>query len=276
MGSLLKTDLKRIAKDKLFLVACIIGVAFALFIPLMYYVLFSAISGADDVMVLLGTPINAKYIFSLAFSPGSNFALLVPILITIALYKDFSFGTVRNKLIHGKSRTSIFMSMHISNTIFLCGILLVYALLTLGTSLLFFEYQASGFGMEDFLYLLQTIIFELLIYAFIAALISFLCVFMKNAGTSIIMYMAINLGFTMIASIIMMSLNVLRFDPAQESLVSILEFFLNTNVFYAATTLGTGTSYTLEQILYATIPSLVGIAVFVGLGLLVFRKKDVK
>lgn len=276
MGSLLKTDLKRIAKDKLFLIACIIGVAFALFIPLLYYVLFSAISMGENIMAMLGTPINAKYIFSLSFSPGSNFALLVPILITIALYKDFSYGTIRNKLIRGKSRASIFMSMHTANTIFLCGILLVYALLTLGMSLLFFEYQAGGFGMEDFLYLLQTIVFELLIYAFIAAIISFLCVFMKNAGTAIIMYMAINLGFTMIASIIMMSLNALRLNPEQKTLVSVLEFFLNTNVFYTATTLGTGTSYTTEQMLYAILPSVLGIAVFVGLGLLVFRKKDVK
>ena len=99
---------------------------------------------------------------------------------------------------------------------------------------------------------------------------------MKNAGTSVIMYIAINLVFTMIASILSVTASVLRMDAAKEKLVSVLDFFLKTNVFYAATTLGTGTSYTTEQILYAVLPSLVGIFVFVGLGILVFRKKDLK
>ena len=276
MGNLLKIDCKRILKDKLFLVACIIGVAFAVFMPVLYFALFKATGLGEETAALLGMPINAKYIFSMSFSPGNNFALVVPVLITIALYKDFSFGTIRNKIIHGNSRTSVYLSMHVTNTIFLCGLLLAYALLSLGISLLFFEYQPSGFTMDDFVYLLQTILFECLIYAFIAALISFLCVFMKNAGTSVIMYIAINLVFTMIASILSVTASVLRMDAAKEKLVSVLDFFLKTNVFYAATTLGTGTSYTTEQILYAVLPSLVGIFVFVGLGILVFRKKDLK
>ena len=87
MLNLLKNDLLRILKDKLFLIACIIAGAFALVNPLLYKVLFSSLeieSGG-----LIGT-VNAKSLFFSAFMPWDNMGLILPVLIAIVICKDYS------------------------------------------------------------------------------------------------------------------------------------------------------------------------------------------
>ena len=119
MRELLITDLRRIIKDKLFLVACILGVVFAASTPLLYKGL-SLLIGVDN--ELIGSFANAKSIFFSSFVLGSNFGFVLPILLAIVLCKDFSHGTVRNKIICGKSRTKIFLAMFFcGNYRYLCG-----------------------------------------------------------------------------------------------------------------------------------------------------------
>ena len=60
MRELLKTDLRRIIKDKLFLIVCIVGAGFALFTPFLYKGL-SLLVGIED--ELLGLFTNSKSIF---------------------------------------------------------------------------------------------------------------------------------------------------------------------------------------------------------------------
>ena len=125
MFNLLKTDFKRILCDKLFLVLCIIGGAFAVFTPLLYKVLFSLIEAEE----FLNMTVNAKSLFFTAFSPSDNFGLILPILLAIILCKDFSHGTVRNKLICGYSRKKVFLSMYIACATTICVLILCYALI---------------------------------------------------------------------------------------------------------------------------------------------------
>ena len=115
MIDLLKTDLKRAVKDKLFIVICIIAGAFAIITPLLYKVIFVVLKFDEEAMQeleMLGMGImNAKSIFFSSFSLGNNFGLILPIFVAIILCKDFSNGTIRNKIICGKSRTSIYFSL---------------------------------------------------------------------------------------------------------------------------------------------------------------------
>ena len=125
MANLLKTDLRRILLDKLFIVCCILCVVFALFTPLLY-ALIVAILGVDIEILALFT--NAKSLFFTSFNPSGNFGLVVPILLAVVLGKDFSHGTVRNKIICGKKRRDIFFSMFLSATIVMCVLMLMHAL----------------------------------------------------------------------------------------------------------------------------------------------------
>ncbi len=266
MFELFKTDLKRIIKDKLFLVAVIIAAGFALLNPLMNKFIFALFSEMDEGMLEM-MELNAKSLFFGAFSPSNNLGLIAPILLGIVVCKDFSYGTVRNKIISGKSRTAIFLSYFLSCGTVLCVLMFLHAFLTLGTSLLFFEYQAAPFTGKDFGYLVVSLLLELLVYASIAALTCFLCVTMKNAGLAVVLYVAANFLFTIIGGVIVAA----RMSSSSE----ILRFLDCANIFMGSY-IGVVASYEWFGILAVLLGSLGMTALCLTLGIVIFRKKDLK
>lgn len=277
MTGLLKSDFKRFFQDKLFLVVCILGVVFAAITPLLYAVLV-AMMGEMDPMTesMLGSFMTAKGQFFSCFSFGNNLGLIAPLLIGIVLFKDFSYGTIRNKIISGHSRSSIFLSIFVVCLIALFGTILVHALLTLGISLPFFDYQATPFEMADLWYLLESLLFELLVYVCVAAFVSWLCVMMRNIGTLIVMYVAVVLGFTMIGTIIQTVGMVMAMEPGMETTADILDFFNRINVFMSSATIGQGMAYEAKDVWYYVLPPAVGTAALLGHGLWRFGRKDLK
>lgn len=278
MMNLLRADFRRIRKDKLLLVMGILAVAFALITPLLYSILFSSTDVADDPMVssMLSGYITAKSQFFASFSLGNNLGLAIPILLAIILCKDFSYGTIRNKIIAGKSRSAIFMSLFISCSVLLTAVMLLHAFMTLFVSLIFFDYQATPFTLGDFGYFLASLAFEILILLCIAALLSWLCAVMKNVGLVIVLYVAFIFALIIIGSILQVVIGVMEMTGGDESTLSILRFFDRINIASAASYIGMGNSYSIQDVLYFTLPSLLGIAGFGGLGLMKFRKKDLK
>ncbi len=274
MRGLLKADFKRILQDKLLLVMGILAVVFALMTPLLYALLFSGSGLEND--PLMATLLPAKAQFFSSFSVGNNLGLIAPVLLGIALCKDFSFGTVRNKIIAGKSRQAIYMSLFITCATVLIGVILVHALLTLGVSLIFFPYQATPFTLSDFWYFLASLGFEILMLLWVAAMLAYLCANMKNVGLVIVFYIAITFVLVIVGSIVTVVHSVLALNPDKEVVVNILHFVDRINVANSASYIGMGTSYTLEDVLYLTIPAIVGIVGFTGFGMLRFGKKDLK
>jgi len=277
MTRLIRSDFKKFFKDKLFLVVCILAIVFAVITPVLYLVLMAAMGEMDPVTEeLLSGYVTAKGQFFSSFSFGNNLGLIAPLLIGIILFKDFSFGTVRNKIISGHSRTSIFLSIFTVCATALFGIVLAHALLTLGISLPFFGYQTTPFVMADLWYLLLSLLFELLVYLFAAAFVSWLCVAMRNIGMVIVMYIAVVFGFTMIAGILQGVIVVIEMNPDMKNTVKILEFFQRINVFNSSAAIGLGTSYETKDMWYYVLPPLVGIAGLLGHGIWKFNRKDLK
>ena len=274
MKGLLKADFKRVMKDKLLIVMGILAVVFALITPLLYALLFS---GEDMTGTgLLSGFVSAKSNFFSSFSIGNNIGLIAPVLLSIALWKDFSYGTVRNKIIAGKSRTAIFMSLFITCSVIFVGVMLLHGFVTLGVSLIFFDYQPTAFTWSDFWYLLESLALDVLMLLFVSAMLSWLCACMKNVGLVIVLYIAISFILTLAASIITIVLSVLQVTGGKESTIATLEFINKINVTNAATYIGAGTEYTMKDILYLTVPAIVSILGFLGLGLWRFNKKDLK
>lgn len=277
MTGLLRSDFKRFFQDKLFLVVCILGVVFAAITPLLYAVLVGMMGEIDPMTEsMLGEFMTAKGQFFSSFSFGNNLGLIAPLLIGIVLFKDFSYGTVRNKIISGHSRSSIFLSIFFVCIIALFGTVLAHALLTLGISLPFFKYQSTPFEMADLQYLLVSLLFELLVYVFVAAFVSWLCVMMRNVGTMIVLYVAVVLGFTMIGTIVQTVGMVMTMEPGMEKTGEVLEFFNRINVFMSSATIGQGTAYEVGDVWYYVLPPLAGTAALLGHGLWRFGKKDLK
>ena len=267
MRNLLKTDLYRIVKDKLFLVLVILAVVFAFITPMANFAILIAF---DEENIRLAS--EAKSLFTSSFGVSGNFGLIAPILLTIILCKDFSHGTIRNKIISGKSRVSIFLSTFITASVIIASIMFAHALCTLGISLCFFQYQATPFTGADFGNLMLTLLFNLCTYILIAGIISFFSVAMKNAGLSVIMYLAVNFFFTIYGGIL--DIASLMAIP-NTSTYNILEFLCISNPF-ASSIFGTATNYTWKSFVYRLLPTVLGAGGAFGLGFLIFRKKDLK
>lgn len=282
MLKLIGTDLKRTYKDKLFLVVCILGVVFSLMSPLLYKFIaqmgMEGVSGqeADSFNELISSYMSAKKMFFEAFLPSSNFGLIMPVLVSIIVCKDFSFGTIRNKIICGYSRVKIFFSLFFTSAAVICSVMLLHAFLTLGISLIFFDYQTAPVQSGDILYFLISVLLEILVYVFISALVSYLCVSMKNVGLVIVMYVAINFLLTIIDSILLIGTQVLQYEYAERNAYKVMEFLRKINLFSSTSLIGSSTSYTVGEVLYTAIPAVIGSALLIICGILVLRKKDIK
>lgn len=276
MLNLLVSDLKRIFKDKIFLVACIIGAFFAIVTPVLLFTIFTLLEYFDlGGLDILGTSFTGKVLFFNCFAPGNNFGLILPILIVIIILKDFSFGTVRNKIISGHSRLNIFLSYFISTFIVIAICIFGYAFLSLGVSLLFTPYQFEPFTFNDVIYFFSSIGFVLLGYMFIAALISLIGIITKNIPITIVLYVVVTMAFTMLSTFLEMGILVLEFTD-KDILISIVTIIKNCNIFGALTNrIGHLSTYTFGDVLYFTLPSLIGIVLFITCGISIFKKKDI-
>ena len=276
MAKLLKVDLKRIFKDKLLLVVAIIGVVLALTTPLIYKFIYLFI-GADDTG-LLGSLLSIKTMFYSSFSLSNNIGFIIPVFLLIIMSKDFSYGTIRNKIISGSSRTNVFLSMFISCSIVIVLAMLAYAALNGLLTVALFSNEMAPITKEGVLYFILSILFEILIYIFIAALLSFINVFAKNAGLKIILYVALAFGLIMIYSIIQVAMSVLIINGTENQLlIDLLEALLKLNVFYSnAGIIGAVDKYIAEDIIYILVSTILGTGLFVFLGIVSMNKKDIK
>lgn len=275
MLSLLKTDLKRALKDKLFIVLLIIAAAFAILTPILYKTIFTVLKVDEELLLYLeklGFAINAKSMFFDSFSLSNNFGLMLPIFVAIILCRDFSNGTIRNKVICGKSRASIYFSLLITCTVLICSFILFHAVITLLVALLLFDYQATPFTINDFGYLMASIGIEILVYVLICTILTFFIVLMRNAGLTIVMFFVVSFAMIILGGII--ETTIIFADTSKFS-YKILEFLYASNVF-TTKIIGTGVEYNLKELIYLIMPTLAFVTLFILLGLVTFKKKDLK
>jgi hypothetical protein len=148
----------------------------------------------------------------------------------------------------------------------------IHAIITLSSSLLFFEFQSEAFTINDLAYVLISLLFEAIIYICISSFICFLCVFARNAGLAIVLYIAISLLLSIIGSAVSL---VFMMSIPEQSNYAILEFLTYTN-FFSSTHIGAGTSYTLKEVLYTILPPILCTVGFTLFGIFKLNKKDLK
>lgn len=279
MLSLIKADLRRIFKDRLLLIMGILAVSFAIATPLLYAIILAGTNAVQIDMLtdMLSGYFSGKTQFFGSFPIGNNMGLIAPVFIIIVMCKDFSYGTVRNKIISGKSRTAIFMSLFISCSIVFIAVMMLHAFVTLGFSLIFFDYQSTPFTVSDFWYFMESLGFEILMLLCVSAIMSWLCATKKNTGLAIVLYVAFAFGLTLAGSVTQMVLGVMNaFEGNDSDFLFALRFVDRINIGNSSAYIGNGSEYTLEDVLYLTISPIIGILGFTGLGLHNFNKKDLK
>ena len=268
MRNLYVTDIKRILKDKLFLVTCILAGVFAIVNPLLNKILFTALDLGDLVSNLL----TSKSMFFTAFVPGDNLGLIMPILIAIIVCKDFSQGTVRNKIISGKSRNAIFISHVLSSATVMCSLMLVHGLLTLGVSLIFFPYGPEPFTAADFGYLVASLGFYMMVYFAISTLVTFIAAISKNMGICILLYLAASFGASIIGSVFQVAGMFAEPDSIGYKVVELI----NALNIYTSTLIGAGATYSGKDVLYILLSPALTILGSALLGMKMFSRKNLK
>ena len=182
MLNLLKTDLKRLLKDKIILIGFLVTCALSLFTVVVFFGI-EKILGGDEESIFAGL-FTGRDTFLGSFSPSSNAGLMIPIFISVALIKDFRYGTVRNKIISGKSRIAIFMSDYFAGIIFGLIFYITSSLISLLLGSLLLGY-GTKFNLDEFGLIMTTYGYGILNYLVFLSCAVFIAVITKNVGLSI-------------------------------------------------------------------------------------------
>lgn len=70
--------------------------------------------------------LNGQSMLLAAASPSSNFGLTVPINLVVFTVSEFTFGTIRNKIIAGHSKFKIYTGLFLTGLVFTFSLMLVY------------------------------------------------------------------------------------------------------------------------------------------------------
>lgn len=273
MANLLKVDFKRVLKDKLFLIMCILAGVFGLITPLLTGGI-SLLVGEEgsSAVAMLGLAATAQDNFFQAMMFGSDMGLIAPILLAIILCKDFGSGTVRNKLIGGYSRTQIFFSMYLVCTVVLFGVVLLTGLLSMGVSLFFFPFSGEGQTVGSFF---GSLGLEVLVYLAICAMLSWLCALRKNVGIVIVLYAALTIGLSLITMILSGVIMLLENLGGYDTLLMVLRAIQTVNICDISMSIG-GTGYETKELLGYIIVPLAETGLLLGWSVLKFKKRDLK
>ncbi len=282
MVNLIKTDFKRIFKDKLFLILCIVGAGLAVFSALLYFGLDFLVKDlatdlGEETTQVLGLGVTAKSICFASFSPMSDFGLIMPIFMGIIISKEFSHGTIRNKIISGCSRTKTYFSLFITSTITICVLMVAYCLLLLGLCSIFLDYSYEPFNSNELLYLLVSFTFSILNYVLVSAVICFGTIGLQKLGIGFVIHFVAGFLLLIVATALGTYVEMIRFEPEMKVIVYILDFINHLNIYYNITyIIGADTYYTASEVAYCLLTPTVFAAGFTVLGWIIFRKKDIK
>ena len=277
MSNLLIVDFRRVLKDKLLMVMGILAVVFSLFNG---FIMGAVVKFMDEesmeMMGEMGMGMSAVSQFFGAFSFDSNVGLIAPVLLSVILCKDFSSGTIRNKIIAGYSRVSILLSMFIVCLTVLFGVILVHGLLTLAICLIFMPFYTGELSWGFCVYFISSLGLEFLLYVMVAALICWLCATRKKVGLVIVLYVAIMMILSLMTGILEGVAMTLEWRDGYDTVRKLIDFVQSINVVNFAMNIGKGSAYEWKELLrYILVP--VGLsALLLGLGILKFKKKDLK
>ena len=292
MRNLLKADFFRIFKDKLFLALCISVGALSIFTPLVYVGIDRLISIDEEGVT--SHLFCAVDLFGMLFSLTSVVGILVPVLTSIILNRDFKNGVIRNKLTSGKNRETTYLAALIENLILEIGFTIVFALIgfIISATFLPFSLKTDYVFSTELLHIFFIFIINICVLAFHCSVITFFIYATRSLALAIIIpYVIVNIcsTITSIGSIIaalklgnnpesqligLKIIEIINFYGGKEALLS---SFMSNNFSIFALTEGVGYNvFDVYHVVGYTVIPLVFACLLNYLGIIIFRKKDLK
>lgn len=261
MGNLFKAYLFKLRKDLAFRITLIIGGGLAILMTLLF-LLIEKITGE--------AMLNGQMMLIMSLSPVQNFGIAIPVNLITFTVLEFSQGTIRNKIIAGYSKGQIYISIFLTGLVFTLTLASVYALLCFGLGSVFGGFDPHGAiaGASTLApyYIPKIIAVAVLCYVSITSFTIFFATLFRSIGPTIPVVI-VGLMFAYLVGTLLGSL----FN--NETIVWILRI---ADPLYAMSVSELGGALADETFVSALICNAVYTLLFFGLGLLIFRKRDIK
>lgn len=305
MSNLLKSDMLRFLKSKQFLVCAILSLSIAILLPIISYAsthwfnsFVISVSSLDEDPDLAKLLVYAKDFSFTNF--GFQFKMLVhssdnqtlnlssmfniPFILSVIMFsiltaRDFTYGTIRNKIITGKSRLEIYCSLFITLFVFMFSTAFISNICGFALASIIFPFAESGWSFgENVGNLFISLGFIILIYLFVC---SFICAFAVGVGKTalaIVFSMLLALfGYMLVSFEPLVDLLIQGFnnDGKLSFIMDIIRSVRIMNPFITAEACNLDGFKYYELIGYFVFP-VIYIALLNGFGILIFYKRDLK
>ena len=304
MGNIFKAFLFKLKKDLSFRIIGIIGLALAVILPTILFLIdlgISQINGDGKIIHMLCT---GQSLLVSSWSPTQNFGLAIPITLITLTVLEFTNGTIRNKVISGYSKTKIYLGLYFTGLLYTLVFISLYVLVCFGLGCAFggfnpkgelFSISSLGGGSitPDFLW--KVIVLALLAYTVIATVTIFFSTLFRNIGPSIpvvIILIVLCAGMASISQVLaLFGSDSENADSMAKLLSGIGKFLQAINPVHSVVVFDTKSTTEVinEELNYTTtigiswssfwtevINNLIYIGAFFTGGVLLFRKRDIK
>lgn len=259
MLNLLKADFYKLFKSKLTYISLIIFII----LSLLLIVLYKGISIIGDTYSE-GFEISGKSIMFGSFSLTNNTGLLIPIFAGIFTISDIKHGTIRNKILFGQNRIKIYISNLIVSSFYcVLSALISFLVITIGQAI-FFKYGAS-FSSDELLNFIRSLLIGIFSYIFVASISTFFALVTKSTPITVVLTIFICLGLSIISSLSSLIVDIEKYKY--------LFYILPT---YATNMMSGSGNVSGELFVYGIISLIFFISLNTILGILLFKKRDLK
>ena len=268
MNSLLKADLYALRKNKLTYILLAICAGMSLLTVGLYFVIDivygELVAGEDEAfMEEMGLLFSGRTIMFGNFSLTNNVGLIIPIFAGLLTMRDVRSGTIRNKIIFGKSRVQIYFSHLLVSTLLCVAVSLVsFAVLAVG-GFIGFGYGVP-FDEAEAWNFARCLIVGVLAYGYVASLATFFALVTKSTPLTIILTLAVCVGLGFLSG-----LSALIPSGWYDSLLRLVPTFTSAQV-------ATQCTLSVKDFALGVASFLFFIAANTAAGILLFKKTDLK
>ena len=267
MLNIIRASIFKLLRDWTFRITMMIGVGLAVML-----IVINAIAGT----------LTGESMFLSSASPSSNFGLTVPINLVVFTVSEFTYGTIRNKVIAGHSKYKVYVGLFLTGLIFTFILMSVYLAFCIGLGSAIGGFDAVSIGGAKFILSYLAYIFAS--YTFITALSIFFATLFRSIGGSISVVVVI-LVFLGLMPLIIAGIN--GKDFLSENVTMWVEPLYMLGLYTNASSIlsilkgvGLNTSTLFNQsanlIAAGIIAPLYWAGIFFGAGALIFTHRDLK
>jgi ABC-type transport system involved in multi-copper enzyme maturation permease subunit len=267
MINIIKASIFKLFRDKTFQITMIIGGGMVVMMSLLYYAI-------DN--------LSGNYALLVSTAPGSNFTLTVPINLIVFTVGEFTYGTIRNKVIAGISKTKIYLGLFITGLLFTFILVTAYVSLMVAVGSIVGGFDPSKIGGGQFIGLY--IVYTICTFVFVTALSVFFASLIRAIGgsTPIVIVLLVMLSliplFTFLAQFATKSISAVNHWSMWINPLYMNGFYSNNivSLFAQSDSKIDAFKQSTDMILAGILTPLLWSAVLVVSGLLIFNKRDIK